>query len=140
MSDDIFDRGWDDFPPPDDFYSWETGDEFSDDTTPEFLGFADLGEGLYAEVFNTGDEYDSERIDFTGLEDLLGTPEAEDRELLASIMDDNIVDWDLSDEDVRGPFPDQQSVIDWLNDTGLWPICVVGYDEDTDDWYIEIDS
>lgn len=140
MSDDIFDQGWEDFPDPDDFTSWDTGDEFTDDTTPEFFGFADLGEGLYAEVFNVGDDYDPSALDFTNLEDLLGTPEAEDRELAYSIMDDNIVDWDLSSEDVRGPFPDLETVIDWLNDTGLWPISTIGFDDETDDFYIEIES
>lgn len=138
---DIFDGGWDDFPPPD-FMDWESGPDYSDDTSPAFLGFADLGEGLYAEVYDSDPDepYDPGSLDFMNLEDLLGTPEAEDRELAMSILDTNMVDWDISDEDVRGPFPDLQSVIDWLNDTGLWPIVTIGYDDDTDDFYIDIES
>lgn len=132
---------WDDFNP--DYPSdWDENVPPIDDDLPDpfYLGRADLlpsGE-LFADIYAdtpTGD-YSLRDVDFTGIEEILGIDEGHDQGW-ADFAKDLPFDFDQDDPDVRGPFPDEESVNDFINETGLYWADIY-YDDVTDDYFIDV--
>lgn len=112
------------------------------DIDPIYLGRVDLFPddpgNLFANVYTEpGFNYDPLSVEFGQLEDLLNIPDARDRaEFYGNLQDASALDMDSPD--VRGPFPDRETVEDWLRETGLEEFSEVYYDSETDQYFIEI--
>lgn len=115
------------------------GDEF------DFLGHVDLdAEGHFqADIYaETSDPFDSaDAFTLQDMFELIGLDVSNEGDLLDLIThrDDNIegIGFDFSDADARGGYT-RDEVIAFLDETGWWGIADVYYDEDYEEYYIDI--
>lgn len=132
---------WDDFyPDTDDDYNEfipPTDDDLPD---PFLLGRVDLlpsGE-LFADIYAdtpTGD-YDRREISLAGIEELLGLDEGQDQGW-ADMAEPLPFGFDADDPDIRGPFPDEESVNEFINETGMYWADIY-YDPITNEYFIDV--
>lgn len=111
------------------------------DIDPVRIGGAYLtpDEDMFVDVYVTpGSTIDPDDISLDNLEMLLGLVD-EDTLNFRGMLSDLPTDFDPDAETIRGPFPDEDAIIDWLNETGLWGIASWYYDDETDQYYIDLD-
>lgn len=123
---------WGELPPPDEEFPPE----------PLFLGRADLlpsGE-LWADVYTdsvTGD-YSLRDVSYDSIDQLLGRDASE-----GDWVDDHATSlpngFDSMEDGIRGPFPDSESVHNFLQETGLWWADVY-YDPELDEYWIDVEN
>ena len=133
---------WDDFDGIEDSWSEDIPLGFDDDLPdPFYLGRADLlpsGE-LFVDVYAdtpTGD-YGRDRISFDDLERLLGIDEPDEQETWADQAGDLPFGFDQDDPDIRGPFPDEDSVNNFIDETGMYWADIY-YDADHDEYFLDV--
>lgn len=127
--------------------NWESEDTgINPDIGFPVLGYANLEPSgtLFVKIYTRDPDaiIDYSKLDFEPIRVVLGVGEPENEQF------DNLLqiigpDFDYSDKSVRGPFPDKDTVIRWLDETRLWAAATIWEDIDQDDeviYWIEIDS
>lgn len=113
-------------------------DPIEDD--PPFIGRIEIdadGE-FFADVFGDINEAENAEWDLRELLDTLDIDLNDKDVMLAQITQDVDADeLDMSNDDLRGPY-DKDEVKDFLDETGWWGIADIFYDEEYDDYYIDI--
>lgn len=137
-----------DFEGQGDFYDWDNPDQHYNsgetDTEPTYLGsvqFMPESPGaIEGHIYTDGSDFPTEldQLDFAPLGELLGLEGFAPAE--ETFFEPLPPDFDFDNPDVRGPFPDQESADNWLNDTGLFGNVQLFEDEDTGEFWIEIEG
>lgn len=129
------------YPSPNTYSSEDGSPEFTGnlDTDPVFLGSVDLDQfgDLFANVYSENADFDTNTIDLFELRDLIGdVDDAESR--VHFELEDLPEDFDPDEPNVRGPFPDERALADWLEETGLFGLADWYYDSENDEYWIEL--
>lgn len=117
---------------------------YDEENDPEFIGRFEIdGEGaFFVDAFRNADADEPESFDFRDLYEALDVdPNDKDfmlDQIKQSLEDaDGSVKFDFDDNDARGPYT-REEVLAFLDETEFWGIADVYYDEDFDEWYIDI--
>lgn len=121
--------------PIDDF----SGPGFNDDAPDDFeldpinFGTVEIAPGVFATItVDPGVVFDPVDINLSGLYDLLGV---EPQDVIPGPIPD---DFDRDNPDVRGPFHDLESLVNFMRETGLGDFGDAFFDADTDEFFFEI--
>lgn len=112
------------------------------DIDPIFIGQVDLSEGggVFANVYaEPGESVNVDDIDFSALEELLGLVD-EDTQNFRDLVEELTEELDLTADTIRGPFIDEDAARHFLDESGLWGVASIYYDDDNDLYYIDIDG
>lgn len=136
----------DDFSGDDELFNWDNSDQDylsgETDTEPTYLGsvqFMPESPGaIEGHMYTDGSDLPLGigDLDLKPLAELLGLEGFEPAGEL--FFEPLPPDFDFDNPDVRGPFFDDESVNNWLNDTGLFANATVYFDEDTGEYWVEI--
>lgn len=118
-----------------DFFPFD-GDE-EEGSSPEFQGSFPISEDgeWFADVYGQGD---GDNVAFSFHDIFSGLDIDASQEFMLDMISVHGLDgYDSASDDARGPY-DHDEVIQFLNETGWWGIADVYYDEDSGEYYVDI--
>lgn len=109
------------------------------DVQPLFRGRVYLNDAktIFVNVFSTEGELDLKSINLLPLKDMLGVETPEEHNFYEELDNQPPNDLDTSNDDIR-VFPDAESAIAFLEETGLWDFSEWWYDDINDIWFIRV--
>ena len=130
------------------FYEWDNPDQEYEpgetDTEPTYLGsvqfMPDSPGAIEGHIYTDGSDFpiNLDDLDFAPLGALLGLEGFEPAE--ETFFEPLPPEFDFDNPDVRGPFFDLEAVDNWLDSTGMANNVSVFFDEDTGEYWIEIEG
>lgn len=132
---------WDGFESDDpaDYSEFVPSDNLFDDLPDyEYLGRAYLlpDGSVYADAYALPDT-DFRHVSFDTLDSFFDRDRDDEQMSWTDFAKDVPFGFDRDDPDIRGPFPSEDDVNNFINETGLWWADIY-YDDDTDTYFVDV--
>ena len=132
---------WDDYLPeePSDYAEFsQSADPLDDLPDYEYLGRAYLlpDGSAFADAYALPDT-DFAHVSYDSLDTFFDIDRGDEQMSWADFAKDIGLNFDRDDPDVRGPFPSEEDVNNFIQETGLWWADIY-YDDDTDTYFVDV--